>query len=101
RLAWTTWMLSVGLVSISLILTYVTDPSAFEVNLLVNVLGTPTIFVYATVGAFVASRRPTNPFGWICCAAALLIAFGTFADAYSRYAVQTRPGALPGGQAIA
>src|SRR5438477_11706902 len=81
RLAWAIWALSVVLVAIGTILTYTSDTSAFMNNLLVNALGIPTILVYATVGAHVASRRPKNPIGWIYCASALLVAVQTFAEA--------------------
>lgn len=53
-----------------------------------------TMTGWATVGALLASRNPTNPIGW------LLIAFGVgflligLADEWSTYALQTNPGGL-------
>jgi hypothetical protein len=53
-------------------------------------------FSFPAVGAFVASRRPENPVGWIFCAGALLgLAF--FAEQYAVYTALAEPGALPAG----
>lgn len=60
-----------------------------------------TAVPFATVGAFVAARRPYNPVGW------LFIAFGAAAtirftgSQYATYALLTHPGSLPGGDFIA
>ncbi len=56
---------------------------------------------FATVGAVVAARRPTNPIGWLFSAVALSLAVLWFSTAYARYALLTNPGALPGGAAMA
>ncbi|HEX6330478.1 MAG TPA: sensor histidine kinase [Actinomycetota bacterium] len=56
-----------------------------------------TMTGWATVGALLASRNPSNPIGW------LMIAFGLgfmvvgLADEWASYAIQTDPGALPLG----
>jgi signal transduction histidine kinase len=56
-----------------------------------------TMAGWATVGAILASRNPTNPIGW------LMIAFGLgfmvvgFADEWSVYTFVTDPGSLPLG----
>jgi signal transduction histidine kinase len=56
-----------------------------------------TMTGWATVGALLASRNPSNPIGW------LMIAFGLgflvvgFADEWATYALLTKPGALPLG----
>jgi hypothetical protein len=100
-LAWSTWVLSMALTAISLVLEYINDPSSFMSDLLVNVVGTPVLIAYATVGALIASRHPGNPIGWIFCAAALLVAFPIFAQYYAPYALFTMPGSLPGGLEMA
>jgi hypothetical protein len=51
---------------------------------------------FTTVGAFVASRRPENPIGWIFCAGGLLFSVTRAASAYAEYASHARPGQLPG-----
>src|SRR4051794_35186243 len=87
RLAWSAWALAIALFAFSLILAYVSNPASLVDNFLVNGLGTPTLFAYATVGAIIAARHPENPIGWIFCAAAILVAFGSFAEEYARYAL--------------
>ncbi len=65
-LAWPLWTLVVAIVALGFLLWPVS-----EVALIPLVLSTAVPF--ATVGAFVASRRPENPVGW------LFIAFGAAA----------------------
>jgi hypothetical protein len=93
-LAWPLWTLVVVIVSLGFLLWPVS-----EVALIPLVLSTAVPF--ATVGAFVASRRPENPVGW------LFIAFGAAAalrfsgSQYATYALLTHPGSLPAGDFIA
>lgn len=101
RLAWLTWALSIVFLVLALSISYTNGPSTFFDNIAVNALGVPTLFVYATVGALIASRRPQNVIGWTFCGAALLASFGTFAEEYAHYALITAPGSLPGGWAMA
>src|SRR5215212_2604595 len=101
RLAWSIWVLSVGLLTAGLLIAYAGDPNSFGSNLVVNLFAVPTIIAFATVGALIASRRPENPIGWVFCGSALLILLGDFAEQYARYAVLQKPGSLPGGMAMA
>ncbi|MGH9003132.1 MAG: hypothetical protein ACRDYV_08385, partial [Acidimicrobiia bacterium] len=48
------------------------------------------------MGALLATRRPANPIGWLFLAAALGLAISAFAHGYGDYAIDARPGALPG-----
>jgi signal transduction histidine kinase len=50
-------------------------------------------------GAFMASRRPTNPVGWLFLGAATLAALGLLGSEYATYALVTRSGELGGGVA--
>lgn len=51
---------------------------------------------FPATGAFIATRRPGQPLGWLFGAGALLgVAF--FAEQYAVYALQVRPQAFPGG----
>lgn len=71
------------------------DLAAFFAHFLaVNVL---TAATFATTGALIVSRRSGNRIGWLLCAVGLLSAGAVFAGPYARYALLTRPGALPGG----
>jgi hypothetical protein len=93
-LAWTLWALIVAGICLGFLLWPVS-----EVALVPLVLSTAVPF--ATVGAFVGSRRPHNPVGW------LFVAFGASAairftgSQYATYALLTHPGSLPGGDFIA
>jgi len=93
-LAWPLWTIVVAIVALGFLLWPVS-----EVALIPMVLSTALPF--ATVGAFVASRRPHNPVGW------LFIAFGAAAalrftgSQYATYALLTHPGSLPAGDFIA
>jgi hypothetical protein len=93
-LAWPLWTLVVAIVALGFLLWPVS-----EVALIPLVLSTAVPF--ATVGAFVASRRPSNPICW------LFIAFGAAAalrftgSQYATYALLTHPGSLPAGDLIA
>jgi hypothetical protein len=53
--------------------------------------------IYASVGAFLASRRPTNPIGWLFLGIGFVQTVNIFCGAYARYALITEPGSLPGG----
>ncbi|MBA3551840.1 MAG: hypothetical protein H0W27_03070 [Actinobacteria bacterium] len=56
---------------------------------------------FATVGALVASRHPSNAIGWIFCALGLGLALVGFADTYSAIALVTRSRSLPAGVYVA
>jgi hypothetical protein len=93
-LARSLWILVFAIVALGFLLWPVS-----EVALIPLVLSTAVPF--ATVGAFVASRRPENPIGW------LFIAFGAAAalrftgSQYATYGLLTHPGSLPAGDFIA
>jgi hypothetical protein len=53
---------------------------------------------YPTVGAVVASRRPTNAVGWLLCVVGLATAVANFTDVYAHYADDR---ALAGAEAAA
>jgi len=59
------------------------------------------VLAFPTVGAFVASRRPRNPIGWILCGMGLLSMVQGFASAYGDYALVARSDPLPGGEYMA
>ena len=50
---------------------------------------------YVTVGAFVASRVPGNPIGWLLMATGTGFLVSVAASEYARYALYTNPGRLP------
>jgi hypothetical protein len=56
---------------------------------------------FTLVGALVASRRPTNPIGWVSLAAGLALALFSTAGEYAIYALVSQPGSLPGAMVAA
>ncbi len=96
-LAWALWgfYLVLGLLSLLLQAIWsVTPLCQFAILWLL-------LFPWSTIGAFVASRDPTNAIGWIFLAAPILHVLGPIGEEYALYALVTRPGSLPGGEWIA
>jgi signal transduction histidine kinase len=53
--------------------------------------------VTGAVGAVIASRRPSNPIGWILCGLSAVSAVVSLANEYSRWALIHEGGRAPGG----
>ena len=91
-------LMSVALLSASTVLLVLNRPTRVVES--AGVWGTanvPFIFLVVTldftlVGALVASRRPTNPIGWISLAAGLALALFNAAGEYAIYALLSQPG---------
>jgi hypothetical protein len=95
RLAWSLWAACVVLITLALLLDFMTEElprfSLIEAGLryypgfavLTGVLS----LAYPTVGALIASRLPTNPIGWIFCGVGLLYTAQRFTTAYADYAL--------------
>ena len=61
-----------------------------------NALGFAAVVASVAIGLLIVARRTGHPIGWLLLAnGALLASFGAAAP-YAQYAVQERPGALPG-----
>jgi hypothetical protein len=97
-LAWSMWAMCVVLLALTVLLDYYyTPPHRNTGNPNVyQFFGVP-LLVYASVGAFVASRRPKNLVGWIFCGMGLVFGVGVFAEAYAYYALAVGSDSLPGG----
>ncbi len=97
--AWSMWALCVPLTAFGGLLSFLTasaqDRSDRALPILLGVL----LLTFPTVGAFVASRRPENPIGWIFCAGGLVLSVAVSATNYAEYALHaTNTGSLPGVQ---
>ena len=55
---------------------------------------------YSVIGAIIASRLPSHPIGWICCAIGFVAAVDHFAGEYAVYALLAHPEHLVGGRAM-
>jgi hypothetical protein len=98
-LAWAVCAISLALTAfsfllIALILSLNTPIYFFWVGLTVIAIG------YSVIGAIIASRLPSHPIGWICCAIGLIAAVDHFGGEYAVYALLARSEALPGSQAM-
>jgi hypothetical protein len=101
-LAWSLVALCVALTALAGLLDYLTlhgprsewSPAAwiFRDDAVYQVLW----LTYPTVGAVIASRRPTNPVGWLFCLAGLLFVSSAFATAYADYSLLELHERLPG-----
>ena len=58
------------------------------------------IAAFATVGAFVITRRPGNGIGWVFLAIGAVVSVRVTAAQYAEYSLLVRPDSLPGGEII-
>ena len=84
-LAWSLWVLALGFSLGSLLV--VTSNAWWNLT---------AWFALSTTGAVIASRRSTNPIGWLYCAMGFLGALTTFAQQYAIRGLVVHPGSLPG-----
>jgi hypothetical protein len=106
-LAWSLGLMSVALLSASTVLLVLNGPTRVVES--AGVWGTanvPFIFLavaldFTLVGALVASRRPTNPIGWISLAAGLALVLFNASGEYAIYALLSQPASLPDAQVAA
>jgi hypothetical protein len=68
---------------------------AGNTNTASNVALIVAFLAFATMGAVVGARVPSNPIGWLFLAIALLAALGVAAEYYGFHAEVQRPGSLP------
>ena len=95
-LAWSVCALSVASAAFGLFFLYLNG--SFE-DLLDESLGIDAVLAlsFPTVGAIIASRRPSNAVGWIFCAIGLCGGVEVFTVEYGIYALVTNPSSLPAG----
>jgi hypothetical protein len=98
-LAWGIWVLTLALYGVALAIQRIVGHSAatqqeagfarFSLVL--------AFVLFATVGAFVASRQPRNAVGWIFVAIGLLVGLSVAGGEYANYVFVEEPGSHPGG----
>ncbi len=97
RLAWALWAVAMGQAASGLVLAALNRLS-FEHFFAEYVVATvAAALAFATVGAIIATRHPGNGVGWLCCVVGVGTSVVTWTGQYARYALVTRPDALPGG----
>src|SRR5215217_5768140 len=92
-LAWSLAAASLALLLTAEMLSYLSrsaSPASVDgtnwLSYAITMAFTVMIAAYATVGALVASRRPSNAVGWLLCAVGLATAVEAFTDTYRHYA---------------
>jgi hypothetical protein len=100
-LAWSLCLLCVALLTAGMVLLFLNGSYSVggagtwgTKNLVFVVL--VVILAFALVGALISSRLPANPIGWVCLAIGLTLSLAVTTGEYYVYALQTRPGSLPG-----
>ena len=102
-LAWSVWTVCVVLLALTALLDYYYTPpfpNMGHTNVY-QFFGVP-VLVSASVGAFVASRRPKNLVGWLLCVIGFVCVVQGFGVAYADYTLLADPVfSLPGGLVMA
>ena len=98
-LAWGLWALVVAQVGVGLLLGALNGltPRGFVADFVVAVVAAALAFT--TVGVLIVRRYPRHAIGWLFCAAGIGNGLFAWSGQYARYALVTRPGAVPGGEA--
>src|SRR5206468_5080911 len=91
-IAWSVWALSMGalLVPFAYRLTGHRVTGFGDQSGSIAAVVTVLLFIpsFATVGAVLSAKRPTNPVGWLLSASGLCYALGTFAYLIGRFSTQ-------------
>ncbi|MEO6578655.1 MAG: hypothetical protein ABIO99_07145 [Candidatus Limnocylindria bacterium] len=103
RLAWALWGVAAMLVTAEMFFAIQNGgrEGGGVFGAVVDTLFRLGLLVFPTVGAFVASRRPKNPIGWIMLGTGISLALSGFALSYATYGLFTRPGGVPAADVMA
>lgn len=110
RLAWSLWAVALAVGAASLVLVSMNGgtvtvklegPGYLAEILWWDVLVPAAIPAFATVGVFIASRRPENAVGWLCLAVGVSVALVESSWEYAARTFQAAPGSLPAGTFVA
>jgi hypothetical protein len=101
--AWSLWAVVVVLTALAMVLVVVTRsvPHAPYDQWQLVWLRMSGDLAFTTVGLIIASRRAANPLGWLLLFFGISLSANEFLRAYAGYTLFYKPGALPGGLAIA
>ena len=96
-LAWSLWSIFAVSITTAAVLGTTTDAPGFNGSIAGGLALIFAFGAYATVGAIVASRRPTNAVGWLFCAIGALVGFGALSQVYAHYALAVAAARAPLG----
>jgi hypothetical protein len=95
-IAWSLWALCLPFAAFGGgVLGFLSASARIFPSLVMIVLLALLALTFATVGAFVASRRPENPIGWIFCIGGLVLSGVLSATNYVEYALSAGSSQLP------
>jgi hypothetical protein len=103
RVTWVAWSLAgfgFALVGVALLLVLAGARPAGEDTENFS-QGVATTVAFALVGGLVASRRPSNPLGWLFLGIGTSGALGVLTERYAAYGLVVEPGSLPGAVLVA
>jgi hypothetical protein len=95
RLAWVLWAFGLGFGALYGSLLLLNRGTPLPGATLELIQSTPFVVVGGTIGLLVASRRPSNPIGWILLSMALVVAAQQALEQYAILSYLTRPHPLP------
>ena len=101
RLAWGLALLAVALGLGTSVLVVLTGTPLAAVIAGHTAVGIMLGLGFSPLGALIIARHPRHPIGWLLLVAGLTQSLVNFAGLYATYALQTRPGSLPGGPLMA
>jgi hypothetical protein len=94
--AWGLWLLILAVNVITFVLFSVPDETrSAAVKMFDSAAGLLPFMAFATVGALILSRRPSNVIGWLCCAIGLAVSFSGFASSAAASSIAADPDRLP------
>jgi hypothetical protein len=96
-LAWSLWLLVMAVNVLTFVLFTVPDDTQTATTLFGTAIGRIPFIAFATVGALILSRRPSNVIGWLCWAIGLAVSLSDFGSASAARSIGTDPDRLFAG----
>jgi hypothetical protein len=96
-LAWSLWLLVMAVNVLTFVLFTVPDDTQSATTLFGTAIGRVPFMAFATVGALILSRRPSNVIGWLCWAIGLAVSLSDFGSASAARSIGTDPDRLFAG----
>jgi hypothetical protein len=96
-LAWSLWLVVMAVNVLTFVLFTVPDDTQSATTLFGTVIGRIPFMAFATVGALILSRRPSNVIGWLCWAIGLTVSLSDFGSVSAARSIGTDPDRLFAG----
>jgi hypothetical protein len=93
-------VVSMGLAAVLILVPHFIVPSLSQDPLSGDIAATVALVAMAVMGTIVVSRYQSHPIGWLLMFLPLTVGVASFTILYAQYALNVRPGALPGGALV-